>query len=143
MSAVAQTNENAPLLFRCRGVKVDVSDVLSALRQSSRARIKSAIPQPCGDSTQSLPLLPSANAIRFDTAYQSHGIVHSSAVFVSVLTQGLESGRVCARRIVRMDSDRNRRPTAKRNDRRSGFAREQSPLRWSWVPFAHSLTRVR
>ena len=59
----AQTNENAPLLFRCRGVKVDESDVLSALRQIEGFWCQSAIPQPCGDSTQSLLLLPSTFAL--------------------------------------------------------------------------------
>lgn len=124
-------------------LKVGVSDVFAHFGRV-RDRVQNLLyRQPCGDSTQDLLLLPSANAFRFGSAYQSHGIVHSSAEIVSAFAQGLESVRANARRIVRMDSVRNRRPTAKRNDRRSGFAREQSPLRWSWVPFAHSLTRVR
>jgi len=137
-----QTNENAALTLNRSGVKVDESDVLSALRQIEQA-LESAIPQPCGDSTQSLPILPSLNAVRFDTAYQSHGFVHSSAVFVPALAQGLESVRANARRIVhRMWSGTD---DLMRNETTDGqvLLGDKGRLCGSWVPFAHSLSRVR
>lgn len=63
MLDTAQTNENAPLLIRRRGVKVDVSDVSSALRQIRNTGLNLLYRQPCGYSTQSFPLLPSHFAL--------------------------------------------------------------------------------
>ena len=59
MTVTAQTNENAALTFNRSGAKVGWSDVLLALRQIE-PDLESAIPQPCGDSTKSRSVLPSA-----------------------------------------------------------------------------------
>ena len=95
MTATAQTNENATLLFRRSGVSSVVSEVLQALYESDARPSSSTALR--GHLTISLP---SDSTLPTDTAYQSHGIVHSSAEIVSAFAQGLESVRANARRIV-------------------------------------------